>query len=504
METVLEKVQQHYRVKGLSESRTVLLGATAQYTLAEVVERVGDVVAFLQKQGVKRLALYAANSPEWVIADLACQEAGICLLPLPPFFSNSQLHHCLQEAGVDALLSDSSLPVGLLSAVRGRAIVEESTGLSLWRVVAQDEAQIPEGTSKITFTSGSTGTPKGVCLDVGIQIEVSGSLAKAIGIADAKHLCLLPLGTLLENVGGVYQTLLSGGCVEFLPADSLGFSGTGLDAARLLASIEQVKPDTIILLPEILKSLVQACDSGWLAPQSLQFMAVGGAKVSPALIRAARCHGLPVYEGYGLSECGSVVSLNSRSADRIGSCGTPLPHHQVEISQGEVIVSGHLFLGYLNDPQSWYPQQLATGDLARLDRDGFLQIEGRRKNLLISSFGRNINPEWIESEILINPAITQCVVVGDARPFCTALIFAAPEQATDKDIQQWLDRTNHQLPDYAQIRRWLRLPHPMDSQRGLWTANNRPRRDAIAHHFAREIDQLYTLHAIHPAQETRP
>ena len=96
----------------------------------------------------------------------------------------------------------------------------------------------------------------------------------------------------------------------------------------------------------------------------------------------------------------SVACLNLPDNHEPGSVGQPLEHVDIQIESGEIIVHGNSFLGYLDDPASWYPQTVATGDLGHLDENGFLYINGRKKNILISSFGRNISPEWIESQLL--------------------------------------------------------------------------------------------------------
>lgn len=123
--------------------------------------------------------------------------------------------------------------------------------------------------------------------------------------------CVLPLATLLENIAGVYLPLSLGATVVLEPLASLGFTGSSqLDIPRLLAVINRVRPHSVILVPELAAVLVSAAETGALDTASFQFVAVGGGKVSPRMLERARAVGLPMYEGYGLSECGSVVALN--------------------------------------------------------------------------------------------------------------------------------------------------------------------------------------------------
>jgi long-chain acyl-CoA synthetase len=454
-------------------------------TYANLPRAVADISTWLQSTGSHVVGLHLQNGIDWVLLDLACQATGIIALPLPDFFSAAQIAHCLSTAGADLLVTD-----GRAAPTAGELLPTPlATPISAWRLMPTTPGRFPENTAKVTFTSGSTGAPKGVCLAAGQQWQLARTLVDVIGSGPKRHLCLLPLATLLENVAGIYAPLLQGAEIILPDAATRGLSGSsGLDAPALLRCVVAEQPQSMILLPQLLLALVAACERGWQPPRSLQFIAVGGAHVATGLVDTARRLGLPVYEGYGLSECGSVVALNSPAADRAGSVGRVLPHCQVTVDDGEVIVRGPVHLGYLNDPQSWYPEQVATGDLGALDDDGYLCIRGRRKNLLISSFGRNISPEWIESELCARPLFTHCVVVGDDRPHLSALV-GARDAVTDAEIRQWIDIVNLRLPDYARIKSSLRVDASIWP--ALYTANGRPRRDLIDSQLAERIQWLY-------------
>jgi long-subunit acyl-CoA synthetase (AMP-forming) len=222
------------------------------------------------------------------------------------------------------------------------------------------------------------------------------------------------------------------------------------------------------------------------AVPSLKFMAVGGGKVSPQLLQDASALSLPVYEGYGLSECGSVVSLNTPKAKREGSVGKPMPHASVSIADsGEVMVKGNAMQGYLNHDNSKDDNGIiATGDIGHLDDDGYLYITGRRKNVLISSFGRNISPEWVEAQLSTQPIIYQVAVLGDGEPHLSAVIVANPNMvATSNDpqsaIAQAIDVVNQTLPDYARIQQWHLAEHPFSTDNELLTDNGKLRRAHI-------------------------
>ena len=472
-------------------------------TASQLLTKVAALRAALIHAGIDRLGLLAGNSVAWVIADLACQSAGICLLPLPVFFADTQILHSLQSAGIEAVLTDDTQRVINMAGVQldGKVAGEKSVtadmsavpGFTLVRLAGQSRPQLPVGTQKITFTSGSTGAPRGVCLGVEQQLAVADALNTALQLKAPRHLCLLPLSTLLENVGGVYYTLLAGGVVSVPPEADTGFSGsTGLDMLSMLQVIFSYRPTSIILLPQMLVGLVAALEEGWQPPADLKFAAVGGAKVVPEFIIRARNLGLPVYEGYGLSESASVACLNFPGDDVIGSVGRPLAHVSVSIDAGEIVLHGNSFLGYVGQPDTWNQEWVATGDLGERDASGFIHIHGRSKNLLISSFGRNISPEWVESALLFCPEIEQCIVVGDDRPYCSALIAPADPVIDDLHIQRLLDAVNKTLPDYAQIQRWHRLPAKLTHADGLFTENGRPRRADIAKRFAPAIASLYS------------
>lgn len=470
--------------------RLALTGDSTCFTYAELVRAVDAIAEQLQAQRISTLGLYADNGPDWLLVDLACQRAGITLVPLPGFFSEQQLAHTLRASGMQALLTDDCERFTALEQV-GEASAEV-VGLALINVLQEQPPLLPAKTAKITFTSGSTGTPRGVCLSNRTQFTTALALCDSLSVLDpSRHLCLLPLATLLENVAGAYAGWLIGGSVIAPGLASLGFSGSSqLDIAQLCRCVDARQPHSLILLPQMLKALVeQSVHKGWRPPPSLVFVAVGGGKVSAELLRQARSLGLPVYEGYGLSECGSVVTLNLPGADRPGSAGRPLPHCEIKVAEGEVLVRGPRYLGYLDDADDT-GEWLATGDLGEFDSDGYLHITGRKKNILISSYGRNISPEWIESEILLSPLLMQCVLLGDGRPHCSALIFPRPGTEAEQ-VEQWLQTVNRRLPDYARVRRWAPLPQPLTFPGGLLTANGRPRRDAISERYAEIIENLY-------------
>ncbi|MGV3591303.1 MAG: AMP-binding protein [Gammaproteobacteria bacterium] len=477
-----------------NSSAAALQDSGTTLTRADLLQRVQALAATLRALRVKRVALHADNGIGWVLTDLACQYAGIVCVPLPLFFTKQQALHTLQTCGIDALVTSSpELFAAHFDAAQSAQQCLGDHGLTLLLQPSAREPQLPKDTGKVTFTSGSTGAPKGVCLSNAQLLQQAAALAQAVDLRAPRHLCLLPLATLLENVAGVYGPLIAGGSVVLRSLAELGYAGSRLaDPRKFLAAISTVAPDTLILIPQMLQFLVQAVRQGW-SPPPLKFIAVGGARVSAQLILEARRAGLPVYEGYGLSECASVVSLNTPRADRPGSAGRPLPHLSVTLDDGEVHVSGNAMLGYVGEARSWYRKRIATGDLGYLDNDGFLHISGRSKNLLISSYGRNIAPEWVESELLAAPVLAEAVVLGDARPYCVALLTPARADLDDAVLAAAVADANARLPDYAQVKRWIRLPRPLAGQDEFMTPAGKPRRDRIEQVWHAEVARLYAV-----------
>jgi long-chain acyl-CoA synthetase len=466
----------------------VLRGATQTWRAAAVIETINTLTARLTAGRV--IAVLADNSPAWAMADLAALAADAVHLPLPAFFSPAQMAHVLTQTGADTLLTDQPARIAALDL--GFVATGKWADL-IWMQRVARQHELPVGTAKISFTSGSTGTPKGVCLSAAGLMATAGALSSRLAdLPIARHLAVLPLALLLENVAGIYAPLLRGAEIHLPGLENLGWRGmAAFDPAALQRAVEATCPYSLILVPELLKAwTLYLSASGQRAPAGLGFVAVGGARVDPALLLRARALGVPAYQGYGLTECGSVVSLNCPGDDHAG-VGRPLSHVRLRIDAGEVHASTQVFLGYLDaaTEQPAPATDLATGDLGHFDSDGHLHLSGRRKNLLITSYGRNIAPEWVEAALLAQPAIAQAMVSGDARPWLNAVLVAAPG-ATHGALRAAVAQANSTLPDYAQIGGWIN-GEPFTLANGRATGNGRPVRCAIATHHAAALVALY-------------
>jgi len=523
-----------------------LSGKQQALTYRELAAAIEQFGAQLRVSTARAIGLALDNSPLWAVLDLAGLHAGKPVIPLPFFFSAEQIAHSIRDAGIDCILTDQPEQYRKILAAAGiesdatltHTFNNQTFGeLRLHNIAAKP---LPAGTVKITYTSGTTGNPKGVCLGADALQRVAASLLAATrGKADDRHVSVLPLSALLENLAGVYVPLLAGASCHLLPLAEVGLSGsTGLDVKKMLAALIQCRATTTILTPQLLHALVAAIEAGHPAPPQLRFVAVGGAPVAPRLLQRAEALGIPVFEGYGLSECASVVALNTEGAHRIGSVGKPLAHAQVKFAEdGEILVAGATLLGYTGDAPlqpgecsstKFWP----TGDIGHLDGQGFLYLTGRKKNIFITSFGRNVSPEWVESELTLHPAIAQAAVFGEARPWNVAVIVlrgntpealnghgenAMPESKTCharsphpnplpqageganeslrelhiNAVNHAIAEANRVLPDYAQVKYWLPAQAPFLPQNGQLTVNGRLKREVIWQVYQASIEQLH-------------
>lgn len=445
-------------------------------TYAELDQEVRRTALWLEERLAETapgapVAIALDNGPAWVALDLALIALGRPSLPLPPFFTPDQVQHALRDAGACAILQPPSSGMDPAAEIAGSPVAARLLGL--------EPRPLHAGTAKITYTSGSTGQPKGVCLSQDQLEAVAHSIVEVIGAQFAdQHMAVLPMGVLLENVAGLYPVLLAGGCYHAPGLAEIGFvAGQRPDIGHLVKVIERDRITSLILVPELLRGLTLWLGFGGQRLPDLRLVAVGGAKVSARLIAGARAVGIPAYEGYGLSECGSVVALNTPWADRTGTTGRVLPHVEVRLEgDGELVVGPQPFLGYVGAPRQDGP--VHTGDLCTIDQDGFVSIVGRKSNVLITSFGRNVSPEWVECELLAQPEIAQAVVFGEGAPELCALLVPSTPAVTIADLDAAVARANAILPAYARIGRW-RLRAPLDPKADEVTGNGRPRRAVL-------------------------
>src|ERR1700682_1198345 len=298
----------------------------------ELLARVIGLAANIKTQS-GTIGILAPNGIDWVIAQLGCALAGKIAVPLPSFFSSAQLGHVVRSASVGLILTtDDTAPLTQQSGV--------VTSLIGDHVALTDRPNSVEVFGQIIYTSGTTGQPKGVRHESG---QISWSAAALMGAtgatAEDTYLSVLPLPLLLETICSIFIPAMLGAYVHFdtTLAEQVGRG----DAKGISKAFDLKQPSTSVVVPQLLKQWVGELQAaGGRAPASLRFLAVGGAPVPRQVANMAWEFGIPVHEGYGLSECCSVVALNRPGERRADTVGRPLEELKVSIDGGEIVVDG--------------------------------------------------------------------------------------------------------------------------------------------------------------------
>ncbi len=419
-----------------------------------------DVVALLMPRG-----------RDHVIADLALASLGRTIVPLPDFFSTDQIRHVVSDSCAMALVCVADLHPGL---------AELKLPLFDGRPQGDRRMVTAEASKRVVYTSGTTGAPKGVHLtEKAMEHALSGLVQAAAAGPDDVHLSLLPPALLLEQLAGIFAPLSVAArvCFGTSPAQAEDFGAT-----------------TTVLTPDILAAWSAGLQmAGRRAPQSLRFVAVGGAVVGPELAERAWALGIPVHEGYGLSECCSVVAVNRAGERKAGTVGRVLDGTAIRIEDGEIVVtSASVMTGYLHHPP--VSGEWRTGDLGQIDEDGYLTVLGRKDDVIVTAAGRNIHPEWIETLIATDQAVARCAVFGQGDG--VAVLVVPDPRAAGIDWSSRVDDALRPAPAYA----WPKALHVMGGAQaqalGFFTLDGRPRRRRISEHFKREVAVSFYEHLL--------
>ena len=432
----------------------------------------------------------------------------------------------------------------------------------------------PNALATIVYTSGATGTPKGVMLSHrNILFAVQAVIDRVTARPGDVFLSFLPLAHILERTIGYYVPMMAGSRVAFarsveaLAEDLLTIRpsvfvavprlyerayiavherarGSWI-AGRLLAWTVQLGWRRHEAVRHRAPSLGILTQSAWLLLQILvgrrvlarfggrvRVAVTGGAHIPEQVARFFVSLGLPLLQGYGLTEAAGPVSGNALDNNVVGSIGTPLPGIEVKVDErGEILVrSPSVMLGYWNQP-GWTRQTIDTDGWLHTDdlgeaRAGYLYFQGRLTEVMATSTGEKIAPDVLEASITVDPLIDEALIVGEGRPFVTAIVvlnelewprFAAlhgvDPDASDglsdgrihKAVLERIARQLHAFPDFAQVRRvHLASKHWTVHDGGL-TATMKPRRRILTERFAQAIGELYRGHELpEPPTEARP
>lgn len=468
MHDTLRAIQRHAADRS---DKTAVVCGERSVTYAALERLVAGAVGALA-DAPEVVGLHGPNGIEWIIADLALAALGRTVVPVPDFFSEEQVAYLVERAGIGRIIA-------------GAELSERDGGFD-----------IAPGARKVIFTSGTTGAPKGVVHGSKQLDFITVALTRAAGVReDDIHMSSLPFALLLEQVCGV-AVPLTAGCTTVIAPEISNVCAAG-QLGPLAGKCEEIRPTTTVLVPQQLKGwTAQLAAKGQTAPDSLRFVAVGGAHVAETLSQQARDCGIPVFEGYGLSECCSVVAVNRPGDAKGGTAGRPLDGLKVVIDDdGEIVVAGDSVMdGYLGEDTT--PDGVwRTGDVGAFDEDGFLHVRGRKDDVIVTGYGRNISPAWIEAMLTADPRIAHCAVIGAGRPFLTSIIVLTPRGAA------WLDETGHaalddliddltaHAPDYARPQEWLLLDAGQAA--AFFNATGRPDRPAMEAALADKLDRIY-------------
>jgi long-chain acyl-CoA synthetase len=366
----------------------------------------------------------------------------------------------------------------------------------------------PDSLVTILYTSGTTGEPKGVMLTQGNLATNCCATIEAFGERQNQlRVNFLPLSHIFARTCDLYLWVAEG-------------SRLALAESRetVIADCQVIHPTCLNGVPYFFDKVYRGlCEKGvqnlpgvlkGVLGGSIEICCAGGAALPDHLYDYYHAQGVPLVQGYGLSESSPVITISSEQHHRRGSCGRAIPDVEIKIApDGEILTRGpHVMTGYYENPvataevlqDGW----LATGDLGRMDDDGFLYITGRKKEILVTSGGKNIAPVFLESLLTQDPLILQAMVVGDGRSHLGALLYvnqelvkaelargaAADEQAL---IRERIDRCLANVSTYEQVRKFVLLPRPLSIEAGELTPKLSLRRKEIAAHFAAEIESMY-------------
>jgi long-chain acyl-CoA synthetase len=494
-------------------------GRGDQYTYAEVMElslRLAAGLADGDLADCDRIGLLSENRPEWVIAYLAIVASGKTVVPIDANLKPAEINHVVTDAGLRGMFVSVPFETAIASAYPQVTLLSfDESSASSWRRIERSGPGHPKAPSEaaaLIYTSGTTGVPKVAVLTHQNLISNLGGVRQALHFdTNDVFLSVLPLHHTFETTCDflapitmgckiVYaRSLKSKEILEDLGASSATIMcGVPLLFEKMYQSIIRKVREAPLHRRVMFSSLLFLSGIGWRLGQkwgrglfasirnraglgSIRLLVSGGAPLPPEIAEFFNLIGLDFLQGYGLTECSPVVSVNRPEDIRFGSVGPLLPNLQIKILEadddgiGEILIKGDsVMVGYLNNPElnakvfrdGWFH----TGDLGHV-RDGHLWITGRKKNVIVSAAGKNIHPEELEEKLCINPFVLEAVVYGRKKDgkqgeevraiivpdmeqfkaqFGTSEHGTSPEHV-EKVIARAVADLNHQVSDFKRI-----------------------------------------------------
>ena len=523
-----------------------------------------------------RVAIMARTRYEWTILDFAIWYAGGCVVPIYETSSAEQIDWILNDSGSVGIIAETPTHRELVETVKPShtkhvwTMTEDILGALSLAGAQISDAEIDKRRNSLTaedvatliYTSGTTGKPKGVVLTHGNFISECGNVVEG-----ASDLFLRPGGStlLFLPVAHVFGRMVQIGSIRA----GLHLAHCSDPVGRLPKDLASFKPTFVLAVPRIFEKIYngaeakaeaagkgkifrkaadvaiaysQALDSGKMSPvlklkhglfDKLVFSKIrhgmggrveaaisGGAPLGERLGHFYRGAGVTILEGYGLTETTAGATLNLTKHLRVGSVGRPIPGTSVKIAEdGEVLIKGPIVMrGYwqndkANEEVFTSDRWFRSGDLGKLDDQGYLYIVGRKKELIVTAGGKNVAPAVLEDRLRAHPLVSQCIVLGDNQPFIAALITidqdmlkgwvatnkkegaSMQDLANDPDlitvIQTAVDEANKAVSKAESIRKFTILPTDFTIAGGHLTAKLSLKRHVINQEFASVIAQLF-------------
>ena len=529
--------------------RQFIEGAWRDISAREIAAYAARWQAFMKAGGMARgdrVALCMKNGVHWVAVDQAALGLGLVVVPLYADDNPENVAWCLQNSGARLLVAESSRMAGAL------ARAYESLGGRLPRVLclasdkgADDtvDAALPkeagafevaelaeDALATICYTSGTVGRPKGVMLSHGnILANVSACAGLGIARPDDLFLSLLPLSHMFERTGGYYLPLSLGAKVAYARSVSQLVEDLASERPTVMFAVPRVFEKFAARIEETLAAspakgalfgMVVAAggravrgEAGLLDRAVLALLrkrvaepvlgrlggrmrlaVLGGAPLDPSIAWLFIGLGLPVLQGYGMTEASPVISVNRPESNVPESVGAPLDNVEAKIAvNGELLVRGpSVMKGYWNNPEasakSLEGGWLHTGDLAEI-RDGKVFIRGRLKDVLVLSNGEKLPPQDVELAILGDPAFEQAILVGEGRPFLT--LITVTRETDEKSLIQRANERLKGFPRFIRVRRVVASREPWTVDNGMLTPTMKVRREKVQQRFGEEIARAY-------------
>ena len=510
-----------------------------EWTYGETLARIGAVAQTLHDLGVRRgrpVALMLRNRPEFHVVDAAVMMLGAVPFSIYNTSAPEQIAFLLTDSGAEVVVAESAFLPSLQEALAGvpsvghLLLIDQDggdlvTGSLVAELAATDtdfdfstiEQIAPDDVLTLIYTSGTTGAPKGVELTHrGMLVQLQGVHAAMPLPGLGRQVSFLPAAHVADRWTSHYSAFMT-------YANTLTCVA---DMTAVAPAVAQTRPTLFGAVPRVWEKFKAALEAGYdgdlqadaratpavgeavrakLGLDEAAWVVTGAAPTPPAVIEFFGMLGLPLCEMLGMSEVSCGVAVNTPDALRPGSVGRPLDTVEVALADdGEVLIGGpQVMKGYRGAPEKtaeaiddagW----LHTGDIGRIDEDGFLWIIDRKKEIIINAAGKNMAPTAIEMAVRsAGNLVEQIAVIGDRRRYNVALIVADPAQAAELDeaelqrrVQEQVDRANATLARVEQIKKFTILPEPWRPGHEL-TPTMKVRRHVVDDLYAAQIEELY-------------